>query len=135
MLRQQGFTLIELMLVVAIIAILAAIALPAYQTYVAKAQATAGLADIRPGKTGVEQAIAENNEALVNTAFVGLHDTSRCTDVAATADVSGVASITCTLIGSALVSSHVITLSRAASGIWTCDTGTLDRKYKPTGCQ
>src|SRR5690606_39244347 len=54
--KQQGFTLIELMIVVAIIAILAAIALPAYQNYVAKSQVTAGLADIRGGVTAFEEA-------------------------------------------------------------------------------
>lgn len=52
--KQQGFTLIELMIVVAIIAILAAIALPMYQDYVAKSQVTAGLAEITPGKTQFE---------------------------------------------------------------------------------
>ncbi|AXI84551.1 pilin [Xylella taiwanensis] len=56
--QQEGFTLIELMIVMAIIAILATIALPMYQHYVAKSQVTAALADITPGKTQTEARIA-----------------------------------------------------------------------------
>ena len=63
--KQQGFTLIELMIVVAIIAILAAIALPAYQNYVAKSQATAGLADIRGGVTAFEEGIQSGERGAV----------------------------------------------------------------------
>ena len=130
---QHGFTLIELMIVVAIIAILAAIALPAYQDYTARSYAAAGLADIRPGKTGIEDAIANNQEALVDAAYVGLNDTVRCTGVTATS-TGGVASITCTLVGSALVNGQVITLARDAAGTWTCSGGGLDNKHKPAHC-
>jgi prepilin-type N-terminal cleavage/methylation domain-containing protein len=55
--KHTGFTLIELMIVVAIIAILAAIAIPMYQQYVAKAQLAAAFAEIRPGKTTVETVV------------------------------------------------------------------------------
>ena len=62
---QKGFTLIELMIVVAIIAILAAIALPAYQDYVAKSQVAGALAEITPGKVQAETLIADAKAATL----------------------------------------------------------------------
>src|SRR5690606_16924456 len=78
--KQQGFTLIELMIVVAIIAILAAIALPAYQNYVAKSQVTAGLADIRGGVTAFEEGIQSGTQTdEVDVEALGLAETTaRC---------------------------------------------------------
>ena len=73
------------MIVMMIIAVLASISLPVYQDYVAKSLATAGLADIRPGKTGVEEAYANGTESLVDAAYVGLGNTFRCTGVSAMA--------------------------------------------------
>lgn len=56
--KQKGFTLIELMVVIAIIAVLAAIALPQYQDYIARSQASEAFALMEQGKVGVVQSIA-----------------------------------------------------------------------------
>ena len=129
--KQQGFTLIELMIVVAIIAILAAIALPMYQDYVAKSQATAGLAEVTPGKTQFEVLVNEGSTPTLSG--IGLNSpTSRCSSI-----VVGAANIVCTLKGNAnKITGKTITLSRdATTGVWTCATGGgLDAKYKPGGC-
>ena len=129
---QKGFTLIELMITVAIIGILAAIALPAYQDYVAKSKVAAGLAEISPGKTQFEVMMNEGKSgAITNGAAIGLNGGGTCSTIDADGTVDpGIITCTLTVKGN----EKTITLSRdAAAGTWSCAT-TAEDKYAPAGC-
>ena len=137
--KQQGFTLIELMIVVAIIAILAAIALPAYQNYVAKSQSTAGLADIRGGVTAYEEGIqsGERAGAIGPATDIGLAlTTPRCTaiNVGGNWDAANGQTIACVLKGNPNVAGKTITLTRNNTGQWTCTNNIGNTNYEPNGC-
>ena len=111
--RQSGFTLIELMIVVAIVAILAAIALPAYQTYTKRAKFSEVIAATGPAKTAVEVCVQGStdavNAALMGTcasagdaAVSGAFDTTNITSVdASTNSASGAVGVTITATGTA----------------------------------
>lgn len=131
---QRGFTLIELMIVVAIIAVLAAIALPAYQNYVAKSQLAAALSDVRGGLVGFESHVLVEDVTTFNLTDIGLtSSTPRC----ALSMLSGDAGfIRCTLKGNPQVAGKTIELVRIASGEWRCVVDAdIDSKLWPAGCQ
>lgn len=142
---QKGFTLIELMIVVAIIGILAAVALPAYQDYTARSQVSEAMILADGAKTAVTEYWTTKGSMPASNGSAGL---------AAAASISGkyvrsvtVAStgvITAVMRGTGSVSKGIETkelalspATAAGSVKWTCKAGAtaLAAKYLPTSCR
>jgi type IV pilus assembly protein PilA len=120
------------MIVVAIISVLAAIAIPAYQDYVARSQAAAGLADVTSGRTAFESKVVAENVTTYDTAAIGLRtSTPRC---AITMAPGADGFIRCTITGTPVVQGKVITLQRTSAGTWNCITDIAQAKHRPAGC-
>ena len=152
---QKGFTLIELMIVIAIIGILAAIAIPQYQNYITRSQASRVMGETSQIKTAVETCILDGRTAAVihsgtpaagqvattcvtgatQSNLLGAATTAAVGFPTVTINDNGTASIIATFGTNAATALKTKTLgwARTADGTWTCSTN-IDEKYRPTGC-
>ncbi|WP_454832051.1 pilin [Pseudoxanthomonas wuyuanensis] len=134
--RQSGFTLIELMIVIAIIAILAAIAIPQYNDYTARAQLTEAVELLGGLKTPVAEAFANDNSGVSCSVPPGAVTAgkyvSSITAAAATPCV-----ITATMntagVNSKISGATVVITYSAAAGVWACTTS-APAEVKPRAC-
>lgn len=137
---QKGFTLIELMIVVAIIGILAAVAIPAYQDYTARAQASEAVNLLGGLKTPVveyfqTEGVPPTMSQMGNVTTSGKYVSSISASIA-----SAVGTYTATFKASGVnanLSGATVQLvfDQSASEDFTCQAGTVSDDYLPSGCK
>ncbi len=143
--QQSGFTLIELMIVVAIIGILAAIALPAYQDYTARAQAAEGPKVVAGIQTDLGVYLTENGDLAVSTTPAGVSLSGAAaelsgkyiTNLGITVSDAGVITIPFdagVLAGQTMTLTPTLNATGNQIAQWTC-AGLTNANHLPTGCR
>jgi|TARA_B110000046_G_C12869617_1_gene345450 type IV pilus assembly protein PilA len=135
---QQGFTLIELMIVVAIIGILAAVAIPSYQDYTKRAHVSEGFGLASAAKIGVAEVHASSGVFPTTNAEAGL--SAAITGNAVTGIAVGAAGIITITYGPEVVNGATViltptTVAGEGSLKWTCNLGTVESKLRPSNCR
>ena len=139
---QKGFTLIELMIVVAIIAILAAIAIPAYQNYLIRAQVSEGAVLADGAKTPITEYYSNTGKFPSKNASAGLALASSITGkYVAQVDAGATNGQIIAVFGNQsnnAISGKEFILSAVTSGgsvAWSCSKSNVDPKYLPSSCR
>jgi type IV pilus assembly protein PilA len=154
--KQRGFTLIELMIVIAIVGILAAIALPAYQDYTVRAKVSEAMVTLAEAKTTIAEFYSANNYFPTSAANAGIN-TNPDTDIVASIRYDSVSGanggpILQAVVKQAIIPNGTSTYSFVLSGvtasgnriIWKCtpdnttltaQTIVMESKYLPANCR
>jgi type IV pilus assembly protein PilA len=136
---QQGFTLIELMIVVAIIGILAAIAIPAYSDYTAKSQAAEAYTLLDGLKTPLADQMSQDSTITGCTPPTSAITTGKYVQQITPNLAGSVCSLTATFkatgVNTQLVSKTVILDYDSSTGKFDCTNGSLANTIKPKACQ
>ncbi|WP_347505901.1 pilin [Pseudomonas anguilliseptica] len=138
---QKGFTLIELMIVVAIIGILAAVALPAYQDYTKRSHVSEGLSLASGAKTTVTEYFSSIGAFPDSNALAGLAPAASINGNAVTSVAVGAKGMITITYNAKVASDSTLVLSpftAAGSVKWTCKAGAtkpVDAKFRPSNCR
>lgn len=137
---QQGFTLIELMIVVAIIGILAAIALPAYQDYTKRSHVSEGLSLAGAAKMGVSEYYADKGVWPSTNASVGLASATSIKGNAVRSVSVGASGVITVTYNTKVESGNTIVMTPTSSNTsgsiqWSCTGGSVQTKYRPATCR
>lgn len=140
---QKGFTLIELMIVIAIIGILAAIALPAYQDYTVRSKVSEGLNMVGAAKLAVAETYDSTGAFALNNASYGMPTA---------ASIQGTYVSFISAVGTRITIQYmpagvggnppadgqtifIVASTNTGSVEWDCTTGTMPAKYRPANCR